>query len=73
MEKAALLKAIGVCALSWAAIPVLYYMFKKREVSLRVMTPKILNKSEEKDGSKNEKSSGSKISAENGGVSTGSG
>ena len=31
MDKAALGKAIVICGLSWAAIPFLYYMFKRRE------------------------------------------
>ena len=31
MDKIALGKAIIICGLSWAAIPFLYYMFRKRE------------------------------------------
>ena len=41
MDKAALGKSIVICGLSWAAIPFLYYMFRKRE-------------RKDKNGSKNE-------------------
>ena len=31
MDKAAFGKAIVICGMSWLAIPVLYYMFKRKE------------------------------------------
>lgn len=31
MEKKAILGAIAICAMSWAAIPLIYYLLKKRE------------------------------------------
>lgn len=53
MDKVALAKAIIICGLSWAAVPVLYYMLKKRE--------------KKENGSKNEKNSMGKevVEAEN--------
>ena len=46
MDKAALGKAIILAGLSWAAVPVLYYMFKRREGEneKRIQTAKVAEK-----------------------------
>lgn len=31
IDKAALIKAIGICAMSWLAVPVIYYILVKRK------------------------------------------
>lgn len=31
LDKKILVKAIGICAMSWLAIPVIYYLLKKKE------------------------------------------
>ena len=46
MDKVALGKSVIICGLSWAAIPFLYYMFRKREGEneKRIQTTKVAEK-----------------------------
>lgn len=32
LDKIAFMKALGLVCLSWLALPILYYMFKKKEI-----------------------------------------